>query len=114
VGRWLAYIRLFTFDICHVPGTKHKGPDALSRRPGTEEELRELEEHGEEAVRRFEKFEDGELGAMTGEQQCSGFCMDSSHSLSLCFPLFHGKQAMCGGVGEFFCFTFNKGVYEGD
>ena len=34
VGRWLAYIRLFDFDIKHVAGVKHKGPDALSRRPG--------------------------------------------------------------------------------
>ena len=40
VGRWLAYIRLFSFDIKHLAGVKHKGPDALSRRPGTEEELR--------------------------------------------------------------------------
>ena len=114
VGRWLAYIRLFTFDIRHVPGTKHKGPDALSRRPGTEEEIRELEEHGEEAVRQFEEFVDGELGAMTGEQACSGFCTDSFHSFSLCFPLFRGKRAMRESAGEFFCFSFNKGVYEGD
>ena len=59
VGRWLAYIRLFSFDIKHVMGVKHKGPDALSRRPGTEEELRELVEGGEEAVRRLEEFVDG-------------------------------------------------------
>ena len=32
VNRWLAWIRLFTFDINHVAGTKHGGPDALSRR----------------------------------------------------------------------------------
>ena len=54
VRRWLAYIRIFSFDIKHVAGVKHKGPDALSRRPGTEEELRKLAEGGEEAVRRLE------------------------------------------------------------
>src|SRR5205085_8725313 len=31
VGRWLTYICLFSFDIVHMPGTKHKGPDTLSR-----------------------------------------------------------------------------------
>ena len=41
VGRWLAYIRLFSFDIVHVPGTKHRGPDSLSQRPATEEEEEE-------------------------------------------------------------------------
>ena len=64
VGHWLAYIRLFSFDIKHVAGVKHKGPDALSRRPGMEEELRELAEGGEVAVRRLEEFVDGELDVM--------------------------------------------------
>ena len=32
VNRWLAWIRLFDFDLKHVAGTKHGGPDALSRR----------------------------------------------------------------------------------
>lgn len=45
--------------------------------------LESLDEHGEEEVRRFEEFVDGELGAMTGEQLCSGFCTDSSHSFSI-------------------------------
>ena len=46
------YIRLFSFDIKYVAGVKHKGPNALSRRPGTEEELRELADGGEEALGR--------------------------------------------------------------
>src|SRR5437588_5384748 len=89
VGRWIAYIRMFTFDIKHVPGTKHKGPDALSRRPGTEEELGELEEGGEEAVRRFDEFVDGELGMteVSGEGSekldCRGFCTEPFHLLSI-------------------------------
>ena len=77
VGRWLAYIRLFSFDIKHVAGVKHKGPDAVSRRPGTEEALRELAEGGEEAVRRLEEFVDGELDVMwvseEEEEACRGF-----------------------------------------
>ena len=38
VNRWLAWIRLFTLDIKHVAGTKHGGPDALSRRGKAEED----------------------------------------------------------------------------
>ena len=30
--RWLAYIRLFDFEVKHIPGTKNGGADALSRR----------------------------------------------------------------------------------
>jgi len=30
--RWLTYIRLFDFDVRHVPGTKNGAADALSRR----------------------------------------------------------------------------------
>jgi hypothetical protein len=97
VGRWLAYIRLFTFDINHVPGTKRKRPDDLSRRPGPEEELWELEEAGEEAVRRLEEFVDGALDIMSGkgfgdagtrsdEWECSGFCTNRFHSF-FCLPL---------------------------
>src|SRR5690606_20010179 len=37
VSRWIAWIRLFDFDIAHVSGTKHQGPDALSRRRQSEQ-----------------------------------------------------------------------------
>jgi len=33
VTRWIAYIRLFNFEVCHVPGHKHTAADGLSRRP---------------------------------------------------------------------------------
>ena len=39
VTRWLAWIRLFDFEVRHVPGTKHTAADGLSRRPATEREL---------------------------------------------------------------------------
>ena len=35
VTRWLAWIRLFDFEVRHVAGTKHGAPDALSRRART-------------------------------------------------------------------------------
>ena len=35
VTRWLAWIRLFDFDVRHVPGKKHGAADGLSRRPRT-------------------------------------------------------------------------------
>lgn len=31
-NRWLAWIRLFDFELKHVAGVKHGGPDALSRK----------------------------------------------------------------------------------
>ena len=117
VRRWLAYIRLFSFDIKHVAGVKHKGPDALSRRPGTEEELRELAKGGEEAVRRLEEFVDGELDVMwvSAEEEgaCTGFCNSVFHSFSMLFPMFRGGEGERGdAVG--FCFSFIKAMYEGE
>ena len=35
VTRWLAWIRLFDFEVKHVPGNKHTAADGLSRRPRT-------------------------------------------------------------------------------
>ena len=36
VNRWIRNILLFDFELVHVPGAKHKAPDALSRRRYTE------------------------------------------------------------------------------
>ena len=36
VTRWLAWIRLFDFEVRHVKGAKHTAADGLSRRPRTE------------------------------------------------------------------------------
>ena len=117
VGRWLVYLRLFSFDIKHVAGVKHKGPNALSRRPGMEEELRELAEGGEEAVRRLEEFVDAELVAMwvsaEEEEACTGFCNSVSQSFSMSFPMFCGGEEDRGDAGSF-CFSFNKAMYEGE
>jgi len=49
VNRWLAWIRLFSFDIKHIAGKKHGGLDGLSRRgrdegDSDEEDENELEE----------------------------------------------------------------------
>ena len=41
VTGWLAWIRLFDFDVRHVPGTKHSAADGLSRRPYNSTEKRE-------------------------------------------------------------------------
>src|SRR5262249_30771006 len=38
VTRWLAWIRLFDFDVIHVPGKRHTAADGLSRRPPQEGE----------------------------------------------------------------------------
>ena len=34
VSNWLAYMRLFDFQVKHIEGKKHGGPDGLSRKPG--------------------------------------------------------------------------------
>ena len=80
----------------NLAGVKHKGPEAFSRHPGTEEELRKLAEGGEEAVWRLEEFVDGELDTMwvsaEKEEACTGFCNTGSvsHSFSMLFPMFRG------------------------
>ena len=33
VNRWIQGVHQFDFELVHVPASKHKGPDALSRRP---------------------------------------------------------------------------------
>jgi len=33
INRWIQGIKLFTFKLVHVPADRHRGPDALSRRP---------------------------------------------------------------------------------
>jgi len=41
INRWIQGILMFTFKLIHVPAEKHKGPDALSRRPLAEGETTE-------------------------------------------------------------------------
>ena len=42
VTRWIAWIRLFDFDVRHVKGKKHTAADGLSRRPHTQQEQEEI------------------------------------------------------------------------
>ena len=113
VGCWLAYIRLFFFNIKQGAGVKHKGPDTLLRRPGTHEALRELAEGWEEAVRRLEEFVDGELDPMwvsaEEEEACIGICNSVFYSFSMLFPMFRGGEGERGDVVDF-CFSFNKAM----
>jgi hypothetical protein len=48
MNRWLAGISLFDFKLRHVPGTKHLGPDGLSRRRPAPEDDDGLQETSEE------------------------------------------------------------------
>ena len=100
-----------------MAGVKHKGPDALSHCPWTEEELRELVEGGEEAVRRLKEFIDGEVDtmwvSMEEEEARRGFCNSAFHSFSMLFLMFRGGKGERGNaVG--FCFSFNNAMYEGE
>ena len=69
MGRWLAYIRLFSFDIVHVPGTKHRGPNSLSRRPATEEEVEERKKNGNKEEEQIEETIEGALGRLSVEEE---------------------------------------------
>ena len=42
INRWIAAIKLFEFELVHVPKDKHKAPDGLSRRMPTKEEQEEI------------------------------------------------------------------------
>ena len=44
VTLWIAWIRLFDFNVCHMPGTKHTAADGLSRYPCGEREVEEKED----------------------------------------------------------------------
>jgi len=39
INRWIQGIKMFTFDLVHVPAKRHKGPDTHSRRPLGEGEI---------------------------------------------------------------------------
>ncbi|RDW56806.1 hypothetical protein BP5796_12873 [Coleophoma crateriformis] len=56
VTRWLAWIRLFDFEVRHIKGHANKAADGLSRRPPTEQDLREEEQEED-----LDKFIDMEL-----------------------------------------------------
>lgn len=43
VTQWLAWIRLFDFEVRHIPGVKNVVADALSRRPATERDRQQAE-----------------------------------------------------------------------
>ena len=47
LNRWIQGVLLFDFTLVHVPAAQHKGPDALSRRPFTEEEMFEVDDDEE-------------------------------------------------------------------
>jgi len=50
VNRWLAWIRLFNFEIKHVAGKKHGGPDGLSRRRKSEDDSEDEDDNEVEEV----------------------------------------------------------------
>ena len=59
ITHWIAWIQLFDFDVKHVAGKKHTTADGLSRKPVTEEDIRERENEQD-----IEDFIDMELGSL--------------------------------------------------
>jgi hypothetical protein len=68
IGRWLTYIRLFSFDIVHVPSMRHKGLDVLSRWPAMAEETAELAGRGRSQAEEIEEFINAELDFVRWEK----------------------------------------------
>jgi Integrase zinc binding domain len=60
VTRWITYIRLFDFEVQHVPRHKYTAADGLSRRPRTASD--DIDDSFETDV---EDFIDAELGALS-------------------------------------------------
>ena len=53
------------------------------------------------------------MGERGEEEARTGFCNSVSHSFSMLFPMFRGRE---GGRGDAvgFCFSFNKAMYVGE
>ena len=43
ITSWIAWIRLFDFDVCHMPGTKYTTTNGLFQRPYSEKEVEKEE-----------------------------------------------------------------------
>jgi len=82
INRWIAAILMFDFELVHVPGTKHKGPDGLSRRRVADSEEKE------EGIEEAESWIDEIIGA--GVWVASGF-IKGSENLTLGI----GKDIQC-------------------
>ena len=41
VMKWVAWIRLFDFEVKHIPGKKHTAANGLSRRGATPDKMKE-------------------------------------------------------------------------
>jgi len=60
---WIVWIRLFDFDVKHVPWRLNVGPDGLPRQPGGPREPEPEEEHG------LDKTIDASLWGIRVEQE---------------------------------------------
>lgn len=77
VLRWIAWMRLFDFEVRHVPGKKHTAADGLSRRPRTESD--DIDDTREVNI---DEWIDGQLNLVTvyrleGEQSIEEVMQDS-------------------------------------
>jgi len=82
MNRWITAILIFDFELVHVPGTKHKGPNGLLRRRVADSE----EER--EGIEKAEGWVDEIIGA--GVWMASGFIKGSKNS-----TLGIGKDVRC-------------------
>jgi len=70
-ARWQSFIEQFDFEIRHRPGTRHQNADALSRRPGIEDE----EEDSDEEVHRLRAVTSADQSRVKQGQALAGESM---------------------------------------
>jgi len=74
INHWIQGILMFNFKLIHVPATKHKGPDALSRHSPSKEEILEDEDDA--------WLDDIALLSLIPSHQFPPFPIHNSHSKS--------------------------------
>jgi len=74
INRWIQGSLMFNFKLIHIPATKHKGPDALSRRLPSKEEILEDEDDA--------WLDDIALLSLIPSRQFPPFPIHNSHSKS--------------------------------
>lgn len=104
INRWIQGILMFDFELRHVPAEKHKGPDALSRKEPTKEDILEAHQDRddeEDMVLTFEgnipslSKEEASMPSFLQRQSASSVLIDKIHSFlrTLKVPQFKDDSA---------------------
>jgi len=93
---WIAVILIFDFELVHVPGTKHKGPDRLLRRKVADSE------EEEEGIEEAEDWIDEIIGAGVWVVSCHDLAKWLSYYLYFFSYWTYNYKVECGKVSRDF------------